>query len=48
MAPIYRNWSTDLIIRNALNEDYIEAVSSRTSVRPGAPASFLARLRYRF
>ncbi len=44
----HRNWSTDLIIRNALNEDYIEAVSSRTSVRPGAPASFLARLRYRF
>ena len=42
------NWSFDMNLRNAFDEDYIEASSSRTAVRPGAPTNLLARARYRF
>ena len=42
------NWTLDVNLRNAFNQDYIEAASSRTAVRPGAPTNLLVRLRHRF
>jgi iron complex outermembrane recepter protein len=41
-------WMFDLNLRNALDEKYIEASSSRNAVRPGAPSNLLARIHYRF
>ncbi|MCC5023329.1 MAG: TonB-dependent receptor [Candidatus Synoicihabitans palmerolidicus] len=48
VSYVRERWAVDVNLRNALDEDYIESVSSRTAVRPGTPTNFLARLRYRF